>query len=191
MQNLEYSVYYLVKNNYSKQTSERARCLMEITSLYHVRDMAEITQLPLKQVFAIVDLFQGVLEPFEFFLQEEKKRFQCACGVPLADTRDSPSSSHRRVPSGDVCRASFPNHTSKPATQKPRHLSVHPALTLKENIRPTKTTGRAKEESVLPRVRCVAALIWEEMVWVRGKRAPAYWQALLFVLQSNWIQLHN
>lgn len=47
---------------------------MEIISLYHMRDMAEITQLPLKQVFAIVDLFQGVLEPFEFFLQEEKKK---------------------------------------------------------------------------------------------------------------------
>lgn len=113
MQNLEYSVYYLVKNNYSKQTSERACCLMEITSLYHTRDTAEITQLPLKQVFAIVDLFQGVLEPFEFFLKEEKKRFQRACGVPLADTRDSPSSSHRVFPqvmsAGRASQATHPN----------------------------------------------------------------------------------
>lgn len=43
----------------------------------------EITALPLKRVFAIIDLFQGVLEPSELFLEEEREMFQHAGGLRL------------------------------------------------------------------------------------------------------------
>lgn len=76
MQNLEYLLYYQMRNLSLQQRdgpSERTCCFIKAISHHHVWDTAEIAHLPLKRVFAINDLFQGVLEPFEFFLQGGKK----------------------------------------------------------------------------------------------------------------------
>lgn len=51
----------------------------------------EITPLPLKRVFAIIDLFQGVLEPSELFLQEEREMFNNARGLRLEIPLQAPT----------------------------------------------------------------------------------------------------
>lgn len=70
----------------------------------------EITPLPLKGVFAIIDLFQAVLEPSELFLQEEREMFQCAHGlrleIPLQAPTTAPTTKHN-VPT--MLRGTLPN----------------------------------------------------------------------------------
>lgn len=105
--------------------------------------------------------------------RREKKGFSVLAGCPWLTPEvfpQAPTAAFPRVTSaGCDSQAAHPN-------QLRRNQGIYQHIqhvTVKENIRPTKTIGRAKEESVLPCVRCVAALIWEEMVLVRGKRAPA------------------
>lgn len=88
----------------------------------------EITPLPLKGVFAIIDLFQAVLEPSELFLQEEREMFQRAHGlrleIPLQAPTTAPTTKHN-VPPGSAFGARFPMYIT--ATQKATPLSIYPA----------------------------------------------------------------
>lgn len=72
----------------------------------------EITPLPLKGVFAIIDLFQAVLEPSELFLQEEREMFQCAHGlrleIPLQAPTTAPNHKAQRSP-WQRLRGTLPN----------------------------------------------------------------------------------
>lgn len=137
----------------------------------------EIAGLPLKQVFAIIDLFQGVLEPFEFFLQGKKKHFNVLMGSPWL-TLEIPTQPqnivnqplNKTVP--QVMSAGLLSNLDIQNNYRETNIFINMSSTsLEENIRPTKITGRAKEESICSCLRCVAALIREEMVFVRGKGA--------------------
>lgn len=92
-----------------------------------------------------------------------EKTCHCAYGKPLVDIGDPPSTSRCCELSKTVPRVMSTGLLSNLDIQnKYKETNIFISMSsanLKGNIRPTKIIGRAKEESILSCLRCVAALI--------------------------------